>query len=425
MGQAESDEAAAATDEMSFEKSLDSMMPLGKTRERTTEVFGKLMGGEHVHVWVGPKNKVERAELATFMVSRGIGEQLGRIIEHRTEDFDDVWFSCLQTEATLGAGSFGRVLKVVDVRTMESYAMKLQKKTKAGKQAMREAEQLKQYKHPFIVRLVRIFHTSIFYGILMEFCEMDLNVAVIKASEKEEYIKGLPPPLVQRYTVCIMFALEYIHRHKVIFRDLKLENVLISSQQKDNFAKLADFGMARTVDAARNEEERSRRKQRANSATSAGSAPRSPGGNRLLTIKAGTLAFMSDEAMNDQPSDEDEMLTMDWFAARDWYGLGCCLFLMLVGEQSARKVGSGKRVVLLPPQHDKVIDSLKQTLDADLINQDAFDVACSLCQKEAEDRGNSKTMRNAPFLEGAIAELEQLRSAACETISDSDSDPWP
>merc|ERR1712125_124332 len=128
----------------------------------------------------------------------------------------------------------------------------------------------------------------------------DLNVAVIKASEKEEYIKGLRPDLVQRYTVCIMFALEYIHRRKVIFRDLKLENVLISSQAKDNFAKLADFGMARTVDAARNEEERSRRKQRANSAGSSLRSPRSPAGNRHLTIKAGTLAFMSDEAMNDQ-----------------------------------------------------------------------------------------------------------------------------
>jgi serine/threonine protein kinase len=46
---------------------------------------------------------------------------------------------------------------------------------------------------------------------------------------------------VQFYGASILLALEYLHSHKIIYKDLKPENVIIS---KNGLAKLTDFGLS-------------------------------------------------------------------------------------------------------------------------------------------------------------------------------------
>ena len=89
-------------------------------------------------------------------------------------------------------------------------------------------------------------------------------------------------------------ALDHAHRHGVVHRDVKPENVLLS----DGRAVVADFGIARAINAA--------------------------GGGRLTTagFVLGTPAYMSPEQASGDAVD----------ARSDVYALGCVLYEMLAGE---------------------------------------------------------------------------------------------
>src|SRR5438552_5807624 len=56
---------------------------------------------------------------------------------------------------------------------------------------------------------------------------------------------ALPPPQVFAVMHGVLQALDYAHRHAVVHRDMKPENVLISDE---GMVKVADFGIARLMD---------------------------------------------------------------------------------------------------------------------------------------------------------------------------------
>ena len=89
-------------------------------------------------------------------------------------------------------------------------------------------------------------------------------------------------------------ALDYAHRAGVVHRDIKPENILLADGQ----ARVADFGIARALDAG-------------------------SGGKVTATgIAVGTPAYMSPEQASADPVD----------GRSDVYALGCVLYEMLAGE---------------------------------------------------------------------------------------------
>ncbi len=55
-------------------------------------------------------------------------------------------------------------------------------------------------------------------------------------------LKGMDEDLARFYIGSIVLALEYLHAHAIVYRDLKPENVFIDQQ---GFVKLGDFGFAK------------------------------------------------------------------------------------------------------------------------------------------------------------------------------------
>lgn len=62
--------------------------------------------------------------------------------------------------------------------------------------------------------------------------------------ELEGFPEGIPLPRLKELTYQILNALEFLHSHDIIHRDVKPENLLVSSE---GLLKVCDFGFARTM----------------------------------------------------------------------------------------------------------------------------------------------------------------------------------
>ncbi|CAK0837753.1 unnamed protein product [Prorocentrum cordatum] len=220
--------------------------------EESMRLFGQEYGSNDSRFRFGPASEKTNQQnktdgLASFMLSTGIGDQMAQALDSINESDHEVRLSSLKTQGMLGAGAFGKVIKVLDARTAEVYAMKLQKRNMTTKFAVREAQAM-EYSHAFIVRIVHIFQTRTFYGILMECCERNLNKCILDYADSSGYANGLPDAKTAKYTSCVALALDSLHGRRIVFRDLKPENILVSSQEKGDHAKLTDFGLARRID---------------------------------------------------------------------------------------------------------------------------------------------------------------------------------
>ena len=138
----------------------------------------------------------------------------------------------------LGKGSFGMVYKALDKRDGELVAIKIMAIDASNEVCLLDQEIaiMKKYKCPYIVnfRDIWIFEENLW--IVMEYCGgggvLDIMRA-LKITLNEEQIC-----IIIRET---LKALKYIHKQKLIHRDIKASNILLNYKGQ---SKLADFGIS-------------------------------------------------------------------------------------------------------------------------------------------------------------------------------------
>lgn len=86
--------------------------------------------------------------------------------------------------------------------------------------------------------LREVIHTNRKLILVFEYLEFDLKKYMGGFSKE----KGLDPLIVKSFTYQLLRGIGHCHDRKILHRDLKPQNLLIS---KDNVLKLADFGLAR------------------------------------------------------------------------------------------------------------------------------------------------------------------------------------
>jgi hypothetical protein len=160
------------------------------------------------------------------------GKQAARVI---TDAYD------LMEE--LGHGAFGSVYRAVRKDTAIEYAVKHIDKKRAGSKGLSEVfgevETLGLLDHPYIVRLEETFEDPGNLWIVMEY----VAGGELQTSLKETQGGRFPEPTVKKMVLCLLLAIEYIHRKGIVHRDLKPANCLLSVAG-DVELKLADFGFS-------------------------------------------------------------------------------------------------------------------------------------------------------------------------------------
>ncbi|XP_052789265.1 serine/threonine-protein kinase N2-like isoform X2 [Mya arenaria] len=194
--------------------------------------------------------------------------------------------------SVLGRGHFGKVILSEYKSTGEYFALKALKKgeiiardeVESLMSEKRIFEVINAMRHPYLVNLFACFQTQEHVIFVMEYaCGGDLMMHIHNDVFSE--------PRTVFYAGCVVLGLQYLHEHNIVYRDLKLDNLLLDTE---GYLKIADFGLCKEGMGF---------------------------GDRTSTF-CGTPEFLAPEVLT-EPS---------YTRAVDWWGLGVLIFEMLVGE---------------------------------------------------------------------------------------------
>ncbi|XP_022789557.1 protein kinase C iota type-like isoform X2 [Stylophora pistillata] len=201
----------------------------------------------------------------------------------------------------IGRGSYAKVLLVELKKNKRIYAMKVVKKELVNDDEDIDWVQTEKHvfeqasNHPFLVGLHSCFQTASRLFFVIEFVSGgDLMYHMQRQ-------RRLPEDHARFYSAEISCALNFLHERGVIYRDLKLDNVLLDS---DGHVKLTDYGMCKE-----------------------GLRP----GDTTSTF-CGTPNYIAPEILRGE----------DYGFSVDWWALGVLMFEMLAGRSPFDVVGSAE-----------------------------------------------------------------------------------
>ncbi len=206
----------------------------------------------------------------------------------------------------LGKGGMGEVYRARDTTLKREVAIKvLPEELSADPDRLarleREAHLLAALNHSNIATIHSLEEADGIRFLVLE---------LVKGESLEERLSRGPMPVEEAVELCkqIAEALEAAHGEGIIHRDLKPANILISPKGK---AKVLDFGLAKTVEAAPRETDMSHSPTLTMAGTQTG-------------VILGTAPYMSPEQVRSKPLDK----------RADIWAFGCVLYEALTGRRA-------------------------------------------------------------------------------------------
>ncbi|KAH6565313.1 hypothetical protein BASA50_008961 [Batrachochytrium salamandrivorans] len=205
----------------------------------------------------------------------------------------DVTIDDFHFVAVLGRGAFGKVMLATEKSTNQIFAIKALKKEFIIQNDDVKSTKLEKFifqaasaaHHPFMVNLHSSFQTEARIYFVMEYVAGGDLMCHIQ--DKKRFSQART-----RFYACeVLLALQYFHLNNIIYRDLKLDNILLGV---DGHIKVADYGICKA---------------------------NMPYGATTSTF-CGTPDYMAPEIL----------MNRRYGVAVDWWSFGVLIFVMLVGR---------------------------------------------------------------------------------------------
>ncbi|MHB9145421.1 MAG: Stk1 family PASTA domain-containing Ser/Thr kinase [Symbiobacteriia bacterium] len=165
-------------------------------------------------------------------MSKNMDSLLGRLLGNRYE-----------IQERIGGGGFALVYMAMDTFLHRQVAVKVLRQQFTTdddfvRRFRREAQAAASLSHPNVVSIYDVGQEDDVYYIVMEYVDGQT------LKEKIETEAPLPVPVAVRLAVQILDALEHAHFAKIVHRDIKPHNILLT---KNGRVKVTDFGIARAA----------------------------------------------------------------------------------------------------------------------------------------------------------------------------------
>ena len=144
----------------------------------------------------------------------------------------------------LGSGNFGSVNLVRNKKNKQFYAIKALDLEQIKLENLEECVELEKNvllktDHPFIMKMVKYLKNENYIFFINEY---------IKGKELWEVIRDiglLNKEQTQFYIASILLAINHLHKKKIIYRDIKPENVMVNVK---GYIKIIDFGTVKEIE---------------------------------------------------------------------------------------------------------------------------------------------------------------------------------
>jgi hypothetical protein len=269
---------------------------------------------------------------------------------------------------TLGAGAHGEVYLALHKRTNAKMAVKVidvyDQKKRA--QLTKELRTLFSHDNRYLVRTYGAYYDGEGYvRVTLEYMDRGaLSDAIRNYGRASEAV-------VRHIARDCIGGLSYLHRNRVLHRDFKTANILLSRRARS--AKLSDFGLVRDL---------------------------VPGASYVETF-VGTLAYMSPERLHGS----------NYTLASDVWGLGISLLECILGdypfEKPANYFGYLESTIASPVE-----------LVGDLASADMVDFLTQCTHVEAGERATVSQLRRHHWLTGGLD--EDMRGVGSQELRDAD-----